>query len=387
MGSDSMAKEDYYDTLGVERGADGDALKKAYRKLAMQYHTDRNPGDKNAEQKFKEINEAYDVLKDDQKRAAYDRFGHAAFEGGGPGAGGQAGGFDFGSGFADIFDEMFGDFMGGGRRGGGGGGTRGADLRYNMEISLEQAYKGDETRIKIPTSVGCEDCNGSGAAPGSHPTSCTMCQGRGKVRAQQGFFTIERTCPTCGGHGQVIDNPCKSCTGTGRTRKEKTLAVTIPQGVEDGTRIRLSGEGEAGMNGAPAGDLYIFISVSPHRLFEREGTTLFCRVPIPMTTAALGGTVEVPTIDGTLAKVTVPQGTQSARQFRLRGKGMTGLHGRGRGDMFIEIQVETPVNLSKRQQELLREFEGENKGGKRSTSPESEGFFAKVKELWEDLTD
>ena len=375
-----MAKEDYYDTLGVARGADAEALKQAYRKLAMQYHPDRNSGDADAEQKFKQINEAYDVLKDDQKRAAYDRFGHAAFEGGAPG-GQPGGGFDFGSGFADIFDEMFGDFMGGRR----GTRTRGDDLRYNMEISLEQAYKGSETRIKIPASVACESCDGSGAAPGSGPTTCTTCQGHGKVRAQQGFFSIERTCPACQGAGQTIANPCRSCAGTGRTRREKTLAVTIPQGVEDGTRIRLAGEGEAGMQGASHGDLYIFVSVKPHRLFERDGTTLFCRVPIPMTTAALGGAVEMPTIDGTLAKANIPQGTQSSRQFRLRGKGMTGLHGRGRGDMLVEIQVETPVNLSQRQQELLREFEEEGKDARHATSPESEGFFSRVKGLWEDL--
>ena len=381
-----MAKQDYYDTLGVAKDADADGLKKAYRKLAMKFHPDRNQGNAAAEHKFKEISEAYDVLKDDQKRGAYDRFGHAAFENGGAGARGQAGGFEFGSGFADIFDEMFGDFVGG-RRGAGSGGARGSDLRYNLEITLEQAYRGRETKIRIPTSVSCDTCDGTGATPGSRPANCGMCQGRGKVRAQQGFFTIERTCPTCGGMGQVIADPCTVCTGSGRVRREKTLSVTIPQGVEDGTRIRLSGEGEAGLNGAQAGDLYIFISVAAHGLFEREATTLFCRVPIPMTTATLGGTVEVPTIEGTLAKVTIPAGTQSSRQFRLRGKGMTGLHGRGRGDMFIEIQVETPVNLTKAQQELLHEFETAGKGGKASTSPQSEGFFTKVKELWEDLTD
>jgi molecular chaperone DnaJ len=382
-----MAKQDFYETLGVSRGAGADELKKAYRKLAMQYHPDRNAGDEKAEQRFKEINEAYDVLKDDQKRAAYDQFGHAAFEGGGPGGARTAGGFDFGSGFADIFDEMFGDFMGGGRRQSRGGPQRGNDLRYNMEVTLEDAFNGRETRIKVPSSARCDDCSGSGAAPGSHPSTCQMCQGRGKVRSQQGFFTVERTCPSCNGQGQVIEDPCAKCAGTGRTRKEKTLAVTIPRGVEDGTRIRLSGEGEAGMQGAPSGDLYIFISVKPHRLFQRDGANIFCEVPIPMTTAALGGSVEVPTIEGTRAKVTIPGGTQHGHQFRLRGKGMTGLHGRGRGDMYIEIQVETPVNLSKRQKELLKEFNsGDGTGGK-STSPQSEGFFTKVKELWDDLTD
>ncbi|MBT5195387.1 MAG: molecular chaperone DnaJ [Rhodospirillaceae bacterium] len=380
-----MAKQDYYETLGVDRGADADEMKRAYRKLAMQYHPDRNSGDTAAETKFKEINEAYDILKDDQKRAAYDQFGHAAFENGGPGGGG-AGGAGFASGFADIFDEMFGDFVGG-RQSGGGSSSRGSDLRYNMEISLDEAYKGRETRIKVPTSVVCDSCNGNGAEPGSRPTGCLTCHGRGKVRSQQGFFTIERTCAACGGLGQVIENPCKSCTGAGRVQKEKTLSVNIPQGVEDGTRIRLSGEGEAGMRGAPAGDLYIFISTKPHKLFQREGANIFCTVPLAMTTAALGGSVQVPTIDGGRAKVTIPSGTQSARQFRLRGKGMTGLHGRGRGDMYIEIVVETPVNLTKHQQELLKEFEQGGGKGAKATSPEADGFFSKVKELWDDLTE
>ena len=376
-----MAKQDYYETLGVARGADADELKKAYRKLAMQYHPDRNSGDAEAEQKFKEINEAYDVVKDDQKRAAYDQYGHAAFENGGQGP--ATGGF--GSGFADIFDEMFGDFVGGREQGGGAG--RGADLRYNMEISLEEAFKGRETRIKVPTSVVCDGCGGSGAEAGSRPIGCLTCHGRGKVRSQQGFFTIERTCGACGGQGQVIENPCQSCSGAGRVRKEKTLSVNIPQGVEDGTRIRLSGEGEAGMRGAAPGDLYIFISIKPHHLFQREATNIFCQVPIAMTTAALGGNVQVPTIDGGRAKVTIPSGTQPAHQFRLRGKGMTGLHGRGRGDMYIEIGVETPVNLTKRQQELLKEFQSSGGAGDKPTSPQAEGFFSKVKELWDDLTE
>ncbi len=381
-----MAKQDFYETLGVARGADGDELKKAYRKQAMKYHPDRNSGDAKAEQKFKQISEAYEVLKDDQKRAAYDQFGHAAFEGGG--AGGARPGGAAGSGFADIFDEMFGDFMGGGgRRQSRGGPQSGADLRYNMEIGLEDAYRGRETRIKVPTSARCDTCAGSGAAPGSHPATCSMCQGRGKVRSQQGFFTVERSCPACGGAGQVIENPCRDCTGSGRVRKEKTLAVTIPRGVEDGTRIRLTGEGEAGLQGAASGDLYIFISVKPHRLFQRDGANIFCQVPIPMTTAALGGSVEVPTIEGTRAKVTIPNGTQHGHQFRLRGKGMTGLHGRGRGDMYIEILVETPVNLSKRQQDLLDEFKSGGGSGGKPTNPQSEGFFTKVKELWDDLTD
>jgi len=380
-----MAKPDYYETLGVDRGADDAALKSAYRKLAMKFHPDRNPDDASAEAKFKEANEAYDVLKDADKRAAYDQFGHAAFENGGGGGGGG-----FGGGFADIFDEMFGDFTsrGGGRAGNRGGAAHGADLRYNMQISLEDAFRGRETQIRVPTAVSCGDCNGSGAAKGSHPSTCGGCQGRGKVRAQQGFFTIERTCPACNGAGQVIEDPCKTCGGAGRTRKEKTLKVTVPAGVEDGTRIRLSGEGEAGAQGGSAGDLYIFIAVAPHRMFQRDSADLHLRVPIPMTTAAIGGSVEVPTIEGKRAKVTVPGGTQSGHQFRLRGKGMSVLRSQARGDMYIDVVVETPVNLSKRQEELLREFDGEKPAkGKTTTSPESEGFFSRVKELWDDLTD
>jgi molecular chaperone DnaJ len=381
-----MAKPDYYETLGVDRGADDAALKSAYRKLAMKFHPDRNPDDASAEAKFKEANEAYDVLKDADKRAAYDQFGHAAFENGGGGGGGGG----FGGGFADIFDEMFGDFTsrGGGRAGNRGGAAHGADLRYNMQISLEDAFRGRETQIRVPTAVSCGDCNGSGAAKGSHPSTCGGCQGRGKVRAQQGFFTVERTCPACNGAGQVIEDPCKTCGGAGRTRKEKTLKVTVPAGVEDGTRIRLSGEGEAGAQGGSAGDLYIFIAVAPHRMFQRDSADLHLRVPIPMTTAAIGGSVEVPTIEGKRAKVTVPGGTQSGHQFRLRGKGMSVLRSQARGDMYIDVVVETPVNLSKRQEELLREFDGEKPAkGKTTTSPESEGFFSRVKELWDDLTD
>lgn len=385
-----MAKQDYYELLGVQKGASADELKKAYRKQAMQYHPDRNPGDAAAEQKFKEISEAYEVLKDEQKRAAYDRFGHAAFDGGGPrGGGGGAGGFHFdfggGGGFADIFDEMFGEFMGGARRGGGGGGaSRGADLRYNLEISLEEAFKGAQTTIRVPTSSACESCNGSGAAAGTQPVTCPTCSGHGKVRAQQGFFTIERTCPTCHGNGKIIKDACKGCGGSGRSRKEKTLQVNIPAGVEDGTRIRLAGEGEAGLRGAPSGDLYIFLAVAPHPLFQRDGANIQCRVPIPMTTAALGGTIEVPTIDGGRARVTAPAGTQTGHQFRLKGKGMSVLRSNQRGDMYIHAVVETPVNLNKKQQELLREFE---KAGDGKSSPQSEGFFAKVKEFWEDLTE
>ncbi|MDK9720993.1 MAG: molecular chaperone DnaJ [Rhodospirillales bacterium] len=379
-----MAKKDYYELLGVAKGASADDLKKAYRKLAMQWHPDKNPGDKAAEAKFKEISEAYEILKDDQKRAAYDRFGHAAFEQGGgfrPGGGGGAQDFG-GAGFTDIFEEMFGDFMGGGRRGGGQPG-RGQDLRYNMDVSLEEAHKGLNTSVRVPSSVACEACKGTGSAGGTQPVICKTCSGHGKVRAQQGFFTIERPCPTCHGMGKVITDPCKPCQGTGRVRKEKTLSVNIPPGVEDGTRIRLAGEGEAGLRGASSGDLYIFLSIKPHRFFQRDGANIYCRVPIPMTTAALGGSIDVPTIDGNRAKVTIPAGTQTGHQFRLKAKGMAILKSPARGDMFIQAMVETPVKMTKKQQDLLKEFDKEGSG--QDTSPESSGFFSKVKELWEDL--
>ena len=378
-----MAKQDYYDTLGVSRGAGDAALKTAYRKLAMQHHPDRNPDDAAAERKFKDINEAYGVLRDADKRAAYDRFGHAAFENGGGPQGADGADFNFGTGFADIFDEMFGEFMGGGAR--RGGTRRGSDLRFNMEISLEEAFQGKTAEIRVPTSVGCEVCAGTGAAKGSSPVVCGSCQGRGRVRAQQGFFTIERTCPTCHGVGRVIERPCTACTGAGRVQKDKTLKVNIPSGVEDGTRIRLNGEGEAGVRGAQPGDLYIFLSVQAHRLFQRDGAHIYCRVPIPMTTASLGGGIEVPTIDGNRARVTLPAGTQNGRRFRLKGKGMRILRSNARGDMYVEVTVETPVNLTKRQKDLLEEFETAGKG--RRTSPESEGFFARVKEFWEELTE
>jgi len=375
-----MAKQDFYEILGVSKSANADELKRAYCKLAMKYHPERNAGDKGAEQKFKGLNEAYDILKDDQKRAAYDRFGHAAFEqGGGRGPG------DFGfaaGGFADIFDEVFGEFMGGGRRGQGGP-NRGSDLRYNLEVSIEEAFRGKQTTIRVPNLVACEQCKGSGAEAGSKPITCPACHGRGRGRVQQGFFTIERTCPSCQGAGRVIDNPCKACGGQGRVRREKTLSVNIPAGVEDGIRIRLAGEGEVGIRGASAGDLFIFISVGQHRIFQRDGANIYCRVPLPITTAALGGTIEVPTVDGSRTRVTVPAGTQSGHQFRLRSKGMTVLRSPARGDMFIEAVVETPVNLTKRQQELLREFDKE--GENQRTHPESEGFFARVKEFFEDL--
>ena len=377
-----MSKQDYYELLGVEKGVDEGALKKAFRSAAMKYHPDRNPGDESAEKKFKEMGEAYDVLKDPEKRAAYDRYGHAAFEGGMGGGGGQGGaGFDF----SDVFEEFFGDFMGGGgRRRGGQQSGRGSDMRFNMEITLEEAFAGKSDKITVPTSVACDPCGGTGAEPGSKPEVCDTCGGAGKVRASQGFFMVERACPKCRGAGSTIKNPCKTCHGAGKVNKEKTLQVKIPQGVEEGTRIRLSSEGEAGLRGAPAGDLYIFLSIKPHALFKRDGDMLYCQVPIPMTTATLGGQIEVPTIGAGRARIKIPAGTQSGRQFRLRGKGMPELNGGFVGDMIIETSVETPVNLTKRQRELLEEFAAE---GGDTISPRSEGFFTKVKDLWEDLTD
>jgi molecular chaperone DnaJ len=372
--------QDYYELLGVSRTASPDDIKKAFRKLAMQHHPDRNRDSKDSEKKFKELNHAHDVLKDPEKRAAYDRYGPAAFEGGhgpnGPGAGFNAQGFDFGSVFGDIFDEMF----NGGRAGGRPGGRadmRGQDLRFNLEITLEQAYGGTEATVRVPSSVACEACHGAGAEPGSKPQQCPTCQGRGRVRAQQGFFTVERTCHTCHGAGQVIDKPCKVCAGQGRVRRDKTLKVNIPAGVEDGTRIRLSGEGEAGTRGGPAGDLYVFLSVRRHGLFEREGADVHCRVPITMVQATLGAGIEVPTLDGKAARINIPAGAQSGHQFRLRGKGMPIMRSTQRGDMYIEINVETPTSLTAKQKELLKEFE---KAGK--TSPEAEGFFSKVKEMF-----
>jgi molecular chaperone DnaJ len=373
-----MAKADYYELLGVSRDADAEELKRAFRKQAMKFHPDRNPGDEEAEKRFKEVGEAYEVLKDEQKRAAYDQYGHAAFENGG-----GRGGFEFTGSFADVFDDLFGEILGGGRRGGNSA-SRGADLRYNLEITLEDAFAGTSAKIRVPTSIACETCHGSGAEAGSQPVNCRMCQGRGKVRAQQGFFTIERTCPTCHGAGRTIDKPCRACGGQGRQHKEKTLSVTIPAGVEDGNRIRLAGEGEAGLRGGPPGDLYIFLSVAPHALFRREGHHIHCRVPISMATAALGGNIEVPALDGSRAKIAVPAGTQSGRQFRLKGKGMSVLNAASRGDMYVQAMVETPVNLTKRQRELLEEFE---KAGSAETNPETSGFFAKVREMWDGLRD
>jgi molecular chaperone DnaJ len=381
-----MAKRDFYEVLGVSREASEEDLKKAYRKLAMQYHPDRNQGDKAAEAKFKELNEAYDVLKDAEKRAAYDRFGHAAFDGPGGGAGGNPfgqGGNPFGGAFEDIFEEMFGGLRGGRGRGPVG---RGADLRQQVEVTLEEAFAGAKKTIRVPSSVACEVCKGTGAEGNAAQaaTTCGTCGGAGKVRAQQGFFLIERTCPTCSGSGRVIKNPCKVCAGQGRVQRDRTLAVSIPAGVEDGTRIRLSGEGEAGLRGAPAGDLYVDIGVKPHPLFQRDGANIFVRVPLRMTQAALGGAVEVPSIDGGRARVTIPAGTQTGDQFRLRGKGFSVLRSAARGDMYVQVAVETPQNLTKKQQDLLAEFEREAEQSGRS-SPESEGFFAKVKEFWDGL--
>ncbi|AXI56548.1 Chaperone protein DnaJ (plasmid) [Pseudoseohaeicola sp. NH-UV-7] len=382
-----MAKRDFYDVLGVSKGASGDEIKKAYRSKAKELHPDRNADNPKAEAQFKEANEAYEVLKDADKKAAYDRFGHAAFEGGMGGGGRPGGGFggghgDFSSAFSDVFDDLFGDFMGG-QRGGGGRNraARGSDLRYNLRVSLEEAYSGLQKTINVPTSVSCGSCEGSGAEGGAEPTACPTCSGMGKVRAQQGFFTVERTCPTCSGMGQIIKNPCKSCSGAGRVEKDRALNVNIPAGVETGTRIRLAGEGEAGMRGGPSGDLYIFVEVSPHKLFERDGTNLYCRVPVSMSTAALGGNIEVPTIDGGRGRVQIPAGSQSGRQMRLRGKGMPALRGGGTGDMFIELAVETPVNLTSRQKELLKEFEDLSE----NNNPESSSFFSSVKSFWDSM--
>ena len=373
-----MSKRDYYEILGVSRSCTEIELKAAFRKLAMQHHPDRNPGDKDCEHRFKEINEAYDVLKDGDKRAAYDRFGHAAFEHGAGGAG-HGFGADFGSTFADIFEGIFG--MAGGR-GRGSGRERGSDLRYNMEITLDEAFTGKTAQIRIPTSVTCEACSGSGARAGTKPKPCATCGGAGRIRHAQGFFTLERTCPSCHGRGQVIDDPCKVCGGGGRVTRERTLSINIPTGVEDGTRIRLAGEGEAGLRGGPPGDLYIFLEVAPHEFFQRDGADLHCRVPISMVSAALGGEFEVPAIDGSKVRVKVPAGTQTGRRFRLAGKGMPVLRAKQTGDMYVQVAVETPQNLTKRQRELLAEFE---KLSSEETQPESAGFFSRVKEFLDGL--
>ena len=380
-----MSKQDYYETLGVSRDVDAKALKSAYRKLALKFHPDQNPGDAAAEARFKEIGEAYAVLSDPDKRAAYDRFGHAAFEGGGPGAGGGGGNpfgnMDPGDIFDNIFSQVFGGGQGGGRR--QRGPAKGNDLRYDMEISLEEAFTGKDTTITLPAAVNCTTCEGSGAEPGTSPETCPTCQGAGRVRAQQGIFTMQQTCVRCRGRGKIIPKPCKACGGAGQVREDRTLKVTIPAGVETGMRIRLSGEGEPGPNGGPKGDLYIFIEVQEHDIFERDGPNLYCRAPVPMVTAALGGEIEIPTIDGGRAKVTIPDGAQTGRKLRLRGKGMPSLRGGNHGgDLYIEMFVETPRNLNARQKEILREF-CECSG--KDCNPESEGFMGRVKKFWDGI--
>jgi molecular chaperone DnaJ len=376
-----MAKQCYYESLGLQRGASDKEIKAAFRRLAKECHPDSCNGDADAERRFKEINEAYEALKDPQRRAAYDRFGHAAFQGGG-GPGGHPFGADFSASMSAMFDDLFGEFMGQRRTKQRSVRERGADLRYNMEITLSEAFKGKSAQIRVPTNVMCEACSGSGAKAGTHATPCRTCIGIGKVRASQGFFTIERTCPTCHGRGEVIETPCGSCNGSGRVTKERTLSVTIPSGVEDGTRIRLASEGEAGLRGGPAGDLYIFLSIKPHEFFQRDGADLFCRVPIAMTTAALGGEIEVPTIDGGRSRVKIPEGSETGKQFRLKAKGMPVLRSKQVGDLYIQVEVETPKNLTRKQRELLKSFEDASNP---NTSPESAGFFARVKEFFEGI--
>ncbi|WP_152047714.1 molecular chaperone DnaJ [Aureimonas psammosilenae] len=378
-----MVKADYYEVLGVVRTADDKVLKTAYRKLAMEFHPDRNPGNASAEARFKEVGEAYEILKDPQKRAAYDRFGHQAFQNGGGGAGFRG---DFASSMADVFDDIFGEMMGqrrgGARSGGASGRERGSDLRYNMEVSLEEAFAGKTAEISVPTTIQCDVCTGTGARPGSGAKTCPTCAGQGRVRAAQGFFAIERTCPTCQGRGEIVADPCTKCHGEGRLPEERKLGVNIPAGIEDGTRIRLAGEGEAGLRGGPAGDLYIFLSIRPHEFFLRDGADLHCRVPISMTTAALGGGFEVQTLDGVTTRVKVPEGTQTGKEFRVKAKGMPVLRSSQVGDLFIQVAVETPQNLSRRQRELLEEFEQISSS---DNSPQSTGFFSRMRGFFEGL--
>ena len=373
-----MAKRDYYDVLGCSKSATDSELKKAYRAKAKELHPDRNTDKKNAEEDFKAVNEAYEILKDPNKKAAYDRYGHAAFEGGG-GFGQSSGQGDFGSAFSDVFEDLFGDFMGGGNRRSSQRAARGSDLRYNMRVTLEEAYHGKKANITLPSSVTCDVCSGSGAQGGAQPLTCPTCAGQGKVRAQQGFFTVERTCPTCSGKGQIIKNPCRNCSGQGRVEKQRSLNVSIPAGVETGQRIRLTGEGEAGLQNGASGDLYIFIEVAEHQLFDREGSNLLCRIPISMTTAALGGEIEAPTVDGGKCKVKVPQGVQSGKQLRLKGKGMPPIRGSGFGDLYIDLTVETPVNLNAEQRELLKKFETSGK----DNHPAGKDFISIVRKFWE----
>ena len=374
-----MADKDFYEILGVQKNASEDEIKKSYRKLAMKYHPDRNKDDKESERKFKEVSAAYEILKDSEKRSAYDQYGHDAFRQGG---GGQGFG-DFGGGFSDIFEEFFGGGFGGQSR--QRGPQRGNDLRYNMSVSLQEAYSGKKSQIRIPSYEGCDLCSATGSADKTGPSTCSTCGGQGKVRSTQGFFSIERPCPTCGGEGSSIKNPCLKCSGTGQVKKQKTISVTIPAGVDTGTRIRISGEGEPGQRGAGNGDLYIFVEVQKDKLFEREEENIFCQIPISITTAILGGDVEVPTIEGKKARLNIPAGTQSETQFRLKGKGMSILRQTRRGDMYVEANVEIPVNLNSKQKAILQEFEKEG-GTSKKHSPKSQSFFSKLKEVWEDLT-
>ena len=376
-----MADRDFYDILGVQKNASDDDIKKSYRKLAMKYHPDRNKDDKEAERKFKEATAAYEALKDPEKRAAYDQYGHDAFRQGGMG-GGQGFG-DFAGGFSDIFEEFFGGGFGNSSR--QRGPQRGNDLRYNMSVTLHEAYSGKKSQIRIPSYEGCDLCSATGSADKSGPSTCSTCGGHGKVRSTQGFFSIERPCPTCGGEGSSIKNPCLKCSGSGQVKKQKTISVTIPAGVDTGTRIRISGEGEPGQRGAGNGDLYIFVEVQKDKLFEREEENIFCQIPISITTAILGGDVEVPTIEGKKARLNIPPGTQSETQFRLKGKGMSILRQTRRGDMYVEANVEIPVNLNSKQKAILQEFEKEG-GTSKKHSPKSQSFFSKLKEVWEDLT-
>jgi len=375
-----MADKDFYEILGVARDANDDEIKKSYRQLAMKYHPDRNKGDISAERKFKEISAAYEILKDPQKKAAYDQYGHEAFRQGGMG-GGQGFG-DFAGGFSDIFEEFFGGGFGTTSR--KRGPSRGSDLRYNMAVSLKDAFNGKKSKIKIPSYVDCDTCSATGSADKSGPSTCSACNGYGKIRSSSGFFSIERPCPSCGGEGSSIKNPCLKCSGTGQLKKQKTISVTIPSGVDSGTRIRISGEGEPGQRGAGNGDLYIFVEVQKDTVFERQEENIFCSVPIPITTAVLGGDIEVPTIEGKKARLTIPPGTQSETQFRLRGKGMSILRQSRRGDMYVETSVEIPVNLTSKQKSILKDFEKEG-GTSKKHSPKSQSFFKKIKEVWEDF--
>ncbi|MEW6762047.1 MAG: molecular chaperone DnaJ [Pseudomonadota bacterium] len=376
-----MAKRDFYEILGVAKNASEDDIKKSYRKLAMKYHPDRNPDNKEAEEKFKEVKEAYEMLTNPEKREAYDRYGHAGVD---PNMGGGGGGFGAG-GFGDAFGDIFGDIFGGGRGGRGGGGPqvyRGADLRYNLEITLEQAAHGYETTIRVPSWDKCDTCHGSGAKPGTQPVTCTTCHGHGQVRMQQGFFSIQQTCPKCHGSGKIIPEPCAACGGAGRIKRNKTLEVKIPAGIDNGMRIRSTGNGEPGTNGGPSGDLYVEIHIKPHAVFQREGDDLHCEMPISFAKAALGGEIEVPTLTGKVS-FTVPEGTQTGKTFRLKGKGIKGVRSGYTGDLFCHVVVETPVKLTDKQKDLLREFDRSTVEGGAKHSPQSKGWMDKVKDFFE----